>query len=202
MVWKTNLSVTDKLTTFEGFLCDVFGWWNDFSTRAYFRDPKDAFKISSFVDERHFPQHIFFANFQCLRCGLCCKNYEDVEVAEKLVLEWQIEGRDDVLRYVDEQLSEIYSDTWTGCPLCRKVRGKPYYSSRINSYKEFIPVCKAYLCSKSVPVAHINFRGVDELIEFVGLEKYFDLIEKDWDENFDYSRSEYKTHKRKDNLIT
>ncbi len=52
------------------------------------------------------------------------------------------------------------------------------------------------------PVAQINFRDVDELIEFVGLEKYYALIEKDWDEDFDYSRSEYKTHKRKDNVIT
>jgi hypothetical protein len=63
MVWKTNLSVTDKLTTFEGFLCDVFGWWNDFSTRAYFRDPKDAFKISSLLMKDTFHSTFFSQTF-------------------------------------------------------------------------------------------------------------------------------------------
>jgi len=198
MVWKTNLFVKDKPITFEGFLCNVFGYFHDFSVRAYFKDPKDVFKLGRYLDGKHFPEHVIFANFQCLRCGLCCKNYDCVQVAEELILKWQVEDRENVLRHVDEDLSEIYSDSWTGCPLCRKVRSKPYYACRIDSDKEFIPICKEYLCSKSVPVAHINFRDVDELIEIIGLERYYALIEKDWDEDFDYSKSEYKTHRRKD----
>lgn len=198
MVWKTNLFVEDKPITFEGFLSDVFGFFSDFSLRAYFKDPKEVFKLGSYLDEKHFPKHVIFANFQCLRCGLCCKNYDCVQIAEELILKWQIEDRQDVLRHLDKDLSEIFSDSWTGCPLCRKVRNKSYYVCRINSEKEFIPVCKAYLCSKSVPVAHISFRDVDELIGMIGLERYYALIEKDWGEDFDYSKSEYKIHKRKD----
>jgi hypothetical protein len=145
-----------------------------------------------------------FANFQCLRCGLCCKNYECVEVESKLVARWEAEGRDDILQYFvvyarfenGHVLGEIYPRGETGCPLCRKILKKPYYGCKIHDVKEHIPICKAYLCSKSLPVAHMNFPNVQELIEFIGLKRYYSLVERDWGEDFDYSKCWIKTHKR------
>jgi len=72
--------------------------------------------------------------------------------------------------------------------LCRKTTGKPYYYCRIQSAKKNIPVCKAYLCSKPLPVAHLNYEDVDELIELIGVDRYY--------EEFDYSACELKTHKK------
>jgi|GEM_PF-5674829 hypothetical protein len=121
-----------------------------------------------YLDEKYFPKTFLFANFQCLRCGLCCKNYEDIEITSReQVQKWKEEGKTEVLNHLDVMIdepsffhAEIYSTTWTGCPMCRKVRGKPYFICRIQSAKAHIPVCKAYLCSKSVPVAHIDFKDI------------------------------------------
>jgi len=208
MVWKPNLFVGETpaalehqisiegFRSFDGFVRDIFGYFDDFSNSTFFVDPRDAFRLGNFLDGKHFPKHVIFANFQCLRCGLCCKNHDCVQVARELIRDWQIEGRYDILKYVDYSLREICSRSWIGCPFCRKVKGKPYYYCKIHSYKERIVDCRPYLCSKSVPIAHINFRDVDELIELFGLEKYYGLIEKDWGEDFDYSKSSVKTHKR------
>ena len=211
MVWKTNLyriSKTDILVenkqkelegflTFEGFMCEVFGDFYDFSSKASFKDPKEVFRIGLHLDEKHFPKHIIFGNFQCLRCGLCCKNYNDVTVPRALISRWQRASRSDLLKHVDLEMREIYSEpSWLGCKFCRKVRNKPYYSCKVNSFKEFMPVCKTYLCSKSTPVAHLDFKDIDDLIELIGLSAYYGLIETDWNEDFDYSKCKYKTHKR------
>jgi hypothetical protein len=80
--------------------------------------------------------------------------------------------------------------------MCRKATGKPYYKCRIQAAKEHLYVCKTYLCSKAIPVAHINFKDIDDLIRTIGLKAYYALVEKDWGEEFDYSRSEFNTHKR------
>jgi len=217
MVWKDNFMVDGSLKTLEGFLDEVFslstspyGLEDLFLFHfplAYFKDPRDMIMLGfHFLDKKHFPKHFLFANFQCLRCGLCCKNYECVPVYGSQVKEWELERRDDILKYVviyarseDDKviLAEIYSRGITGCPLCRKVRGKPYYKCKIHSAKENLPVCKAYLCSKSIPVAHLNYESIDELIEMIGLESYYSLIERDWGEEFDYSKCMIKTHKRK-----
>jgi hypothetical protein len=208
MVWKSNLFVGETpkalerrikiegFRSFEGFLRDIFGYFDDFSNTTYFSDPRDAFRIGGFLDDKHFPKHIMFANFKCLRCGFCCKNYDSIEVARELIIDWRREGRNDILKYVDDSICEIQSRSWTGCPFCRKATGKPYYNCKIHSYKERITACRPYLCSKSVPVAQINFGDVDELLTFIGLERYYELIEKDWGEVFDYSKSDVKTHKR------
>jgi hypothetical protein len=208
MVWKPNLYAgepqeangprikIDGMITFDGFVRDIFGMFDDFSNLAYFSDPREAFRIGRFIDQKRFPQHIIFANFQCLRCGLCCKNHDGVEVSTSLIEDWNLEGRYDILRYVDKDLGEIYPEKGSGCPFCRKATGKPYFNCKIQRYKERIVDCRPYLCSKSVPVAQINFRDVDELIVLFGIEKYYKLIEKDWGEEFDYSKSETKTHKK------
>jgi hypothetical protein len=216
MVWKTNLYriwKTDFFSMFEGeieehencislegFMCQVFGEFDDFTPRASFKDQRDIFRVSHYLDEKHFPQHILFANFQCLRCGLCCKNYDLVEVARELILDWMFEGRWDALKRVDVERNEIWSASWLGCPFCRKVRNKPYYGCKINSSKKYLKECKTYLCSKSIPVAHLNFRDIDELIELIGMRSYYALIEKDWNEDFDFSKAERKTHRRIERL--
>ena len=213
MVWKDNFMVEDDLVTLEGFLDEIFSFSvldpildnPIFNFRlAYFKDPRDIFKIGLYLDEKHFPRHFLFANFQCLRCGLCCKNYECVPVEGSQVRKWELEGREDILKYVviylrseDDRviLAEIYPRGMTGCPLCRKVKGKPYYSCKIHSVKESLPICKAYLCSKSIPVAHLNYKNIDDLIALIGLDAYYSLIERDWGEEFDYSKCWIKTHK-------
>ena len=201
MVWKDNFLVDGDPTTFEGF-CD------DFFLFCYFRDPKDIFSLNlheyAHVGDKPFPKHFFFANFQCLRCGLCCKNYEAVEIYPEQVEKWELEGREDILKHIwtlrDNSgrivIAEVFSRSWRGCPLCRKITGKPYYYCRIQSAKKNIPVCKAYLCSKSLPVAHLNYKDVDELIELIGVDGYYALIERDWGEEFDYSACGLKTHKK------
>lgn len=206
MVWKTNLYRSQKteakelegFLTFEGFMCEVFGDFDDFTSKASFIDPKDVFKIGLHLDEKHYPKHIIFGNFQCLRCGLCCKNYNEVTIPKALILRWQRTGRNDLLKYVDLVTREIHSEpNWLGCKFCRKEKSKPYYGCKVNSFKEYIPVCKTYLCSKSVPVSHINFKDTDELIGLIDRSGYYDLIEKDWGEWSDYSKAECKTHKRR-----
>ena len=218
MVWKDNFMVGDVLVTLEGFLDERFTFiipspileeHNLFRFRlAYFEDPWDMLRLGfHFLDEKHFPKHFIFANFQCLRCGLCCKNYECVPVEGSQVRKWELEGREDILKYVviygllknGNPIAEIYPRGITGCPFCRKVKGKPYYCCKIQSVKEYLPVCKAYLCSKSIPVAHLNYDDIDELIEIIGLESYYSLIERDWGEEFDYSACEIKTHKKPKN---
>jgi len=211
MVWKDNLLVDGKPTTFEGFLDDVFGISVDKGSFhladfrfCHFKRPEDAFNIGRHLDAKHFPRHFLFANLQCLRCGLCCKNYESIEISSReRVEEWEIEGRKDVLDHLDIMIdepslfhAEIFSESWTGCPMCRKATGKPYFNCRIQSAKEHLHVCKAYLCSKSIPVAHINYEDIDDLIRIIGLKDYYALVEKDWGEEFDYNRCEFKTHKK------
>ena len=211
MVWKDNLLVDDEPMTLEGFLDHVFSISVDLQAihladirLCYFKSPKDIFTLGFHLDAKHFPRHYFFANFQCLRCGLCCKNYDSVEVTSKEQVEkWENEGREDVLNHLDVMIdepglfhAEIVSKSWTGCPMCRKAIGKQYYSCRVQSAKEHIPVCKSYLCSKSIPVAHLNFTDIDGLMRTIGLKEYYALVEKDWGELFDYSASKFKTHKK------
>jgi len=181
------------LVTIEGFLDDYFLW-------CYLKDPKDAFRFVLYLDEKHFPKHFIFSNFQCLRCGLCCKNYDCAEIERGQIEEWELEGREDILKYIwlpdGFSCGEVENPSWRGCPFCRKAKGKPYYNCKIHFAKNHLPVCKAYLCSKSIPVAHLNYESVEELIELIGIERYYSLIEKDWGEEFDYSRTEVKTHKK------
>lgn len=210
MVWKDDLIIEDTPTTYAGFLDKICTFEINFSSMllfyfplCHFKNPHEMFDLRLYLDNKHFPQHFMFANFQCLRCGLCCKNYECVEVEEEQVKKWISENREDIMKHADiidspngHFHTEIVPRSWTGCPLCRKVQGKPYYSCRIHMDKDSLPVCKAYLCSKSVPVAHINYKDIDELIQIIGLNAYYSLIERDWGEEFDFSNSEVKTHRK------
>ena len=76
----------------------------------------------------------------------------------------------------------------------RKVRGKPCYYCRIEEAKEFLPISRAYVCSESVPVAHLNYKDTDELIEIIGLDAYYTFVEREWGEDSDYSNCTVKTH--------
>jgi hypothetical protein len=212
VVWKENFLVDGDPITLEGFLDKFFTFivrpramdFTLFHFRLiHFKDIRAVYNMCLHLDEKRFPKHFVFANFQCLRCGLCCKNYESIEVYREQIEEWELEGREDILKHVwaleDNGrviYGEVFSSSWRGCPFCRKVTGKPYYYCRIQAAKKNIPVCKAYLCSKSVPVAHLNYKDVEELIELIGVSGYYALIERDWDEEYDYSRCELKTHKK------
>lgn len=207
MVWKNNFLVEGIPKTLEGLLDEISSFevlrytilFFHFPL-CYFKQPKDVLRLRFYLDEKHFPQHFIFGNFQCLRCGLCCKNYEYIPIEGKQIKHWKSEGREDVLQYVHTEVfptgffAEIYPRRMTGCPLCRKVRGKPYYYCRIQSAKRYLPFCKAYLCSKSLPIAHLNYRDVDELVEIIGVGGYYGLIERVWGEQFDYLICEFKTH--------
>ncbi len=212
MVWKDNFLVGSVPTTMDAFLYRHTRLGLELSFAGdpisqfslyYSKHPKDVFHLRFYLDEKHFPRHLVFGNFHCLRCGLCCRNYECVPVLGEQVEKWISEDREDILKRVwhiqlpgGHVKAEIV-DGWLGCPLCRKVRGKPYYYCRIEDAKAFLPICKAYVCSKSIPVAHLNYRDIEELIEVIGLDAYYALIERDWGEEFDYSNCPRKTHRNR-----
>jgi len=93
MVWKDNFLVDDELTTIDGFL-------DEFFPLCYFMNPKDIFFLNLYMGKKHIPKHFVFANFQCLRCGLCCKNYEVVQFYREQIKKWESEGREDILKHI------------------------------------------------------------------------------------------------------
>jgi len=92
-----------------------------------------------------FPRHFFFANFQCLRCGKCCRHYMPVKVHSSEIRKWTNRFRRDILEHVwcfrkrgycTERVSEDscvdcehsakYIEPESvdkGCPFLRRVRG-------------------------------------------------------------------------------
>lgn len=137
-----------------------------------------------------FPKHFLFANFRCIQCGRCCDHERNVDTED--IQRWLVERRIDILAHVDcldkhaccaevvnyapchscsRATKEIVAFTSTGrCPFVRKVSGKPYYKCRIHTTKP--EECSGYLCEKSIPVANLNWNGIDELISMIGLQKY------------------------------
>lgn len=159
-------------------------------------DVLKIFQELRFTFNHRFPQHFCFANFQCLRCGQLCNDGRVVETED--IRRWLDEGRSDILEHVcccsknvfcgelvgtdpcddcSMTIKEIVADTNGRCPFVRKVRNKPYYKCRIHDTKT--EECSGYLCMKSVPVAHLNWNSVEELISMIGLEKYLDLARQD-----------------------
>lgn len=142
-----------------------------------------------------FPRHFFFANFQCLRCGKCCKHYMPVKVHSSEIRKWTNRFRRDILEHVwcfrkrgycTERVSEDscvdcehsvrYIESKSvdkGCPFLRRVGGKPYYECCIHDLAP--ETCLGYLCQKSLPVAHLKWKDVDELIGKIGLSGYTEL---------------------------
>jgi len=198
MMWRNNFLVNDDPTTIEGFL-------EKFFPLCFFKHPEDIFFLEFHIDKKHIPKQFLFANFQCLRCGLCCKNYECAEIGVEEVEKWETEGQENILKHIwilrNPKNGRIIhaevlpTEVWGSCTLCRKVRSKPFYSCKIHYAN--LSTCKAYLCSKSLPAAHLKYETIDELIEIIGLEGYYALIERDWGEEFDYSKCGVKTHKKR-----
>ncbi len=163
-------------------------------------DPQALFQLGLHLDEKHFPKHIIFGNFQCLRCGLCCKNWEGAQIRRLQALEWKEMGRNDILKHIRipkygdaEAVPKSYNLT---CPFSRKVSKQPYYSCKIYNWRDGLPICKVYLCRKSLPIAHINYESIDDLIQIIGLKEYYALIERNWNEAFDFDDQPNKTHRR------
>jgi hypothetical protein len=193
MVWKDSLWVDDDVMTFTRFLDRYLpSFWS--------RDPREAVRALMWTDYKRRPRDVIFANFICLRCGLCCSNHDGARITAGLEEKLMADGKRDLLKQViiKKGLSEPVGDTRVtrrgSCTLCRKSRGKPYYYCRVHEYKDFLPACRGHLCSKSLPVAHLRHGDVEELISMIGLDEYYSLIERDWGEEFDWSRSMVKTH--------
>lgn len=195
MVWKETLMAMTadwgfckKREPKEKFECGFVSRLNE-RCELHYKNPKWLFTyLFQHLNER-FPKHFLFANFQCLRCGELCGEAKDVYRED--VKRWMIELRFDILEHVDcwskrgfcIGLSDLFepcdgckggelvtfSKNWK-CPFLRKVRNKPYYECRI--HETTIEECRGYLCEKSVPVAHLNWIDVDDLIGRIGLEQY------------------------------
>lgn len=199
MVWASNFIVNDKMFSTQRFL-NVFFSFSIYEITLllfnfpllYTKEPTDIFKIGKHLEPKHFPQNFFFANFQCLRCGLCCKKYESAEVTDKAaLLKWKKDSRDDILKYLTVHFDgpEGYfhaelDKAGKGCPMHRKIVNKPYCGCQIHMEKEYLPICDSYICSKSLPIANLPFDNVDELIEKIGLKRYKELISKCWENDF------------------
>jgi len=141
-----------------------------------------------------FPRHFFFANFRCLRCGRCCKYYvPPIKVYTVEIKRWIGQGEKHILEHIwcfkkegycakrisnsvcvdcDSNAKQIESESASrkGCPFLRRVRNKPYYKCSI---RDTVPeTCSGYLCQKSLSVAHLKWKNVDELIAKLGLPAY------------------------------
>jgi len=142
-----------------------------------------------------FPKHFFFANFRCLQCGSCCRYYvPPIKICDEEIERWIREGRGDILGHVwcfrkegycaqrvsknsicaDCRLGikqiERRSAKGKGCPFLRRVAAKPYHECVVHNTSP--ETCLGYLCQKSLPVAHLNWKNVDELIAKLGLPAY------------------------------
>lgn len=142
-----------------------------------------------------FPRHFFFANFRCLRCGKCCRHYvPPIRIHTEEIKRWIKERKRGILEhiwcfkkegYCAERVSknstcadcrsnimqiERRSTRGKGCPFLRRVRNRPYYECGIHNAAP--ETCSGYLCQKSLTVAHLNWRNVDELIAKLGLSEY------------------------------
>jgi len=202
MVWKENLLVDGKPESFAEFLDRFEGAFES-------RDPEEFFRFVTLVfpdtvqlmkGRTELPKHYLFANIQCLRCSLCCSNYQAPPVDPRIVDALRKDGRHDVVEHVSVLTPEgggVYVNldaSLNHCSFSVQVEGKPYYACRIHGYKRFLKPCRVYLCSKSLPVADIEYSSIDELIEKIGLEAYYRLVETDWGEEFDWSTVPNKTH--------
>lgn len=199
MVWIDNFVVNDKMFSTQRFLNVFFSFSIYDITLLIFnfplffsKDPSDMIKLGRHLDAKRFPKHFLFANFQCLRCGLCCKKYKGIDVLDKSAIKkWVENSREDVLKH----LTVVFDDPegffraeidqeGPGCPLICKMNGKPYYGCGIHLEKDSLPICSSYICNKSIPVGNLSFADVDELIEKIGLERYKELVDKYWDNDF------------------
>ena len=201
-MWKDNVWFNESISPFYMFN-------NKYFPNSYFKDIKEHFHLMFNLHSlklisqniNSFPREIMFANFQCLRCGLCCKNYEGADIFGDLEERLMNDGKENLLDYIwikkfkDGAIGSTIPTLMGSCTLCRKVRNKPYYYCRIHEYKDFLPTCKSYICNKSFPVAHLNYDDIDSLIKMIGIYEYYSLIERDWGDDFDWSNCFFKTHK-------
>ena len=175
-----------------------------FASRLFERDlligmksPRFLFSILDSTFNFKFPKHFFFGNFHCLRCGECCKYYAPpIKVHTAEIKRWIRSRKRNILGciwcfkkegYCVERLHEnstcVDCDSTTKqierkssgewCPFLRRVRKKPYY--RCSNQKTKPETCSGYLCQKSLPVAHLRWKNVNELIAKIGLHAYAKL---------------------------
>ena len=192
MVWKKTLMCLTKghfgVVTVPWLFEDLIG------KRYLLLNSRWVFEHLFLHFNDRFPKHLFFANFQCLRCGDCC-NHERT-VYRKDIERWITTRRFDILEHVfcsrkwgrcinhigDEpcegcRSAEIVANSWSfRCPFVRKVPNKLNYTCRIDDTKP--EECSEHLCEKSLPVANLDWTSVEELIQKIGIERYKSLIKK------------------------
>ena len=87
----------------------------------------------------------------CTRCGKCCLNKGymlTLSATAKDVARWRKEGRDDILRHVDQVSPGVYDlwfdDGWElgRCPFLRKDRGAATYRCKIHDTRP--EQCRSY----------------------------------------------------------
>jgi len=147
-----------------------------------------------------FPRHFIFANFQCIRCGRCC-NWDGRHAHREDIARWIEQERYDILSYVlclehtkDKLVTcadhLLRSDKQSVCKNCRggdivpvnvgkcpfivRARNEPYYECRIQNAKPM--ECSEYLCDKSLPVSHLDWKVVKDLIQKIGIKHYRSLV--------------------------
>ena len=167
-----------------------------------FSNPRWVFEylFQHFYDK--FPRHFLFANFQCLGCGECC-SWDGIPVLRDDIRKWILKSRYDILRrvtcreYTDMRLVScarrfLHYDEQNPCENCRggeidpvdggkcpfvaKVKNGPYEECKI--YEARSEWCSDYLCEKSLPVAHLHWTNVKELIQKIGMRRYNSLTKK------------------------
>lgn len=199
MVWKKTMmyAIKDENFTYT-FYSRLLEHSEDRHGWLHFNDPRKifAYLYQHFNDK--FPKHFIFANFQCIRCGECC-NWDWRDIYREDIEKWISESRYDILRHIyclkyhvncrSRFLHYYFENPCENCrggdlvPLpqgkchfLRKVRKKPYYECRIHDSTP--ENCSGYLCEKSLPVAHLNWIDVEDLIQRVGLERYKTLAKR------------------------
>jgi len=193
MVWR-NTMLYDQKSMLDDDNLDIWTYsrFND-DYFLDFKDPLELFAKQFQYFNLRFPKHFIFANFQCLRCGDCCMHYRDIAYRED-IKRWISESRYDILRYVECRKSErggkcaqfflhyefepcedckggyILPNDSGKCPFLRKVKGKPYYTCLIHDTppKE----CSEFICNKSLPISHLKWAEIDELIQKIGVRQW------------------------------
>jgi len=195
MVWKKATMYAKKDEDFDMWTSSRFNY--DYGLD--YQDPLQVFKLVQHFSLK-FPRHFIFGNFQCLWCGECC-NWERSYVYRDDIKRWIKESRYDILRHVrcskcsdarpvscanrflhynfqnpceNCQGGNIYPLYDGKCTFLTKVRNKPYYKCGIHDTTP--EECSEWLCGKSLPISHLNWDNIEDIIQKIGIERYNSLI--------------------------
>ena len=125
MVLKEIILINEQMKLFDDF---------KYNFDLDFKNPNELFTFILLYHNGEFkipfkkiliPIHFMFGNFQCLRCGKCCKVYEDADVIGYLPKKLIEDGKETlanhiwVIRIQGRTFGSIYSNLDGSCSLCR-----------------------------------------------------------------------------------